>query len=269
MNDIAQATLADALQHYRTYYIPNNAFVVAVGDFDSAALTEQIGAAFGPISRGGTPPPVLAVEPPQHGTRRAELKREAQLPFVAMAHHVPNLRSADAGALEVLAATLSGGESARLHQELVYRLRLAREAGASYDYTSLDPSLFTVYAQPLPGQSAAGVESALDREIERARTTPPTPRELEKAKNGMEAQFVFAQDSLFYQAMLLGQYEVAGDWRRLDEYLPAIRAVTADDVARVARTYLNRDNRTVGVLIPDPPVSKPGGADQVPHGPIS
>jgi len=205
MNDIAQATLAEALQHYRTYYIPNNAFVVAVGDFDSAALTEQISAAFGPISRGGTPPPVLAVEPPQHGTRRAELKREAQLPFVAMAHHVPNLRSADAGALEVLAATLSGGESARLHQELVYRLRLAREAGASYDYTSLDPSLFTVYAQPLPGQSAAGVESALDREIERARTTPPTPRELEKAKNGMEAQFVFAQDSLFYQAMLLGK----------------------------------------------------------------
>jgi zinc protease len=67
----------------------------------------------------------------------------------------------------------------------------------------------------------------------------------------MEAQFVFAQDSLFYQAMLLGQYEVAGDWRRIDEYLPAIRAVTADDVVRVARTYLNRDNRTVGVLIPD------------------
>jgi hypothetical protein len=76
MNDIAQATLADALQHYRTYYIPNNAFVVAVGDFDSAALTEQISAAFGPISRGDTPPPVLAVEPPQHGTRRAELKRK-------------------------------------------------------------------------------------------------------------------------------------------------------------------------------------------------
>jgi zinc protease len=245
MNDIAQATLADALQHYRTYYIPNNAFVVAVGDFDSAALTEQISAAFGPISSGGTPPPVLAVEPPQHGTRRTELKREAQLPFVAMAHHVPNLRSADAGALEVLAATLSGGESARLHQELVYRLRLAREAGASYDYTSLDPSLFTVYAQPLPGQSAAGVESALDREIERARTTPPTPRELEKAKNGMEAQFVFAQDSLFYQAMLLGQYEVAGEWRRLDDLLIARGCRRRGEGGR---TYLNRDNRTVGVL---------------------
>ncbi len=269
MSDIAQTTLADALQHHRTYYIPNNAFAVAVGDFDSAALTKQVSESFASIPAGAVPPTVRAVEPPQHGSRRVELKREAQLPFVAMSHHVPNLTNPDAAALEVLAGTLAGGDSARLHQELVYRLRLARDAGASYDYTSLDPNLFTVYAQPLPGQSAATVEAALAREIERARTTPPTARELEKAKNGMESQFVFAQDSLFYQAMLLGQYETAGDWRHLDEYLPAIRAVTAEDVRRVANTYLDAKNRTVGVLIPDPPVGKPGGADQVPHGPIS
>jgi zinc protease len=269
MSDIAQATLADALQHYRTYYVPNNAFIVAVGDFDTATLTQQVSGAFGSTPAGPPPPPVLAVEPPQHGERRVVLKREAQLPFVAMAHHVPNLRSDDTGALEVLAAVLAGGESARLHQQLVYQLRLAREAGASYEATSIDPTLFTVYAQPLPGQSATAIETALDREIERLRTAPPTARELDKAKNGIEAQFVFAQDSLFYQAMLLGEYEVAGDWRRLDDYLPAVRAVTAADVMRAARTYLGRDNRTTAVLVPDPPVRKPTGADQVPHGPVS
>ena len=117
MSDIAQATLADALQHYRTYYIPNNAFVVAVGDFDTTALTAQIGEAFGSDRRAARRHrPVRAIEPAQHGARRVELKREAQLPFVAMAHHVPNLRSGDAAALEVLAAILSGGDSARLHQ---------------------------------------------------------------------------------------------------------------------------------------------------------
>jgi zinc protease len=268
MSDIAQTTLADALQHYRTYYIPNNAFIVAVGDFDGGALSRQVAEAFGSIASGLPPPVVRAVEPPQHGARRVELKREAQLPFVAMSHHVPNLRAADAAALEVLAAILSGGDSARLHRQLVYRLRLARDAGASYDYTAIDPGLFTAYAQPLPGQAAAKVEAALREELERAATTAPSPRELEKAKNGIEAQFVFAQDSLFYQAMQLGQYEVAGDWRRIDDYLPAVRKVTADDVRNAARTYLNAENRTTAVLIPDPPVSAPTGAEPMPQGAI-
>lgn len=268
MSDIGQATLADALQHYRTYYIPNNAFIVAVGDFDSAALTAQVSEAFGPIPSAVPPPAVRAIEPQQQGGRRVELKRGAQLPFVALAHHAPNLLGTDAAALEVLATILSGGDSARLHRELVYRLRLARDAGASYDYTAIDPGLFTVYAQPLPGQSAATVESALDRELRRAGETPPTPRELEKAKNGIESHFVFAQDSMFYQAMLLGQYEVSGDWRRIDDYLPRLRAVSPEDVLRVARVYLTPENRTTAVLIPDPAVAPQPGADQIPTGPI-
>jgi zinc protease len=268
MSDVAQTTVADALQHYRTYYIPNNAFVVAVGDFDTAALRERVTAAFAPVASRQPPPPVRAIEPPQRGARRVELRRPAQLPFVAMAHHVPNLRSADAAALEVLETILSGGDSARLHQSLVYRQRLARDAGASYDYTPIDPGLFTVYAQPLPRQSAAAVEAALLHEIERAATAPPSARELAKAKNGIEAHFLFAQDSLFYQAMQLGEYEVAGDWRRIDDYLPGVRAVTAADVLRVANTYLRPENRTTAVLIPDPPVSALPGADHVPSGPI-
>ena len=264
MSDIAQTTLDDALAHYKMYYAPNNAFIVAVGAFDSAALTAQIAAAFGSIPSRPPPPRVRAIEPVQQGGRRVEVKRPAQLPFVALAHHVPNLRSPDAGALEVLSSVLAGGDSARLHAQLVYRDRLARSAGAEFDYTSLDPGLFTVYAQPLPGKSADAAEAALRRELERVRHEPPTPRELEKAKNGIEASFVFAQDSLFYQAMLLGMYEVAGDWRRIDDYLPAVRAVTGADVLRVARTYLRPENRTTAVLVPDPPVAGPLGAAGAP-----
>ena len=269
MSDISQATVGDALQHYRTYYIPNNAFIVVVGDFDTTALIKQITDAFGDTPIGPPPPAVRAVEPVQHGERRVELRREAQLPYVAMAYHVPNLNSPAAAALEVLGAILSGGESARLHRELVYRQRLAREAGASYDYTSIDPGLFTAYAQPLPGQSEAAVEAALTRELERAAAEPPTAHELEKAKNGIEADFIFGQDSLFYQAMLLGEYEVASGWRRIDEYLPAVRAVTAADVLRVAQTYLRPTNRTTAVLIPDPPVSGPSAPQAHPHGAIN
>lgn len=258
-SDIAQATLADVLAYHATYYVPNNAFVVAVGDFDSAALTRQVEAAFGDIERGPLPPPVRAIEPPQQGARRVELERPAQLPFVAMAYHVPNLLSPDAAALEVLASVLAGGDSARLHDALVYRGRLARSAGASYDYTSIDPGLFTVYAQPLPGRSAAQAEAALERELERVRREPPGARELEKAKNGIESGFVFAQDSLFYQGMLLGQYEAAGGWRHIDDYLPGVRGVTAADVRRVAQAYLSPTNRTTAVLIPNPPIEGPVG----------
>ena len=171
----------------------------------------------------------------------------------------PRRNSADASALEVLSAILAGGDSARLHDELVYRSRLARSVGVSYDYTSIDPGLFTIYAQPLPDRSSAQSESALSREIERVRREPPSDRELEKAKNGIESSFVFAQDSLFYQGMLLGEYELAGDWRRIDDYLPGVRAVTAEDVRRVAQAYLSPSNCTTAVLIPDPPIAGPAG----------
>lgn len=268
MSDIGQATLADAMAHYRTYYVPNNAFIVAVGDFDSAALREQIANAFGALPMGADPPPVRAMEPVQQGERRVEVKRPAQLPFVALSHHVPNLRSPDAAALDVLATVLSGGDSARLHSQLVYRDRLALSAGAEYDYTSLDPGLFTVYAQPLPGKTATATEAALVREIERIRREPPTARELEKAKNGIEAEYIFAQDSLFYQGMLLGDHEVAGDWRTIDDYLPAVRKVTAADVQRVATVYLRAENRTTAVLIPDPPIAGPLPGAAPPSGPL-
>ena len=256
MEDIRQATLRDAEQYFHTYYRPNNAVVIAVGDFDSAKLSAEIAKEFGSIPAGDAPPAVRAIEPAQQGERSVVLRREAQLPFIGIAYHVPNLRSSDAAAIEVLAEVLSGGKSARLYDELVYRRRLARDVGADSDYTSVDPGTFTLYAQPLPGKKVAEVQKALLDEVKKIQDKAPQARELEKARNAIEASFVFAQDSLFYQGLLLGQYEMAGDWKLIDKYLPAIRAVTPEDVRRVAASYLTADNRTVGVLEPLP--SAPG-----------
>lgn len=252
MSDLRQATREDALAYYRLHYTPANAFLVVVGDFDSAALLAQIQAEFGPLTNTATPPPVRAVEPQQQGERRTVLRRPAQLPFVALAYHAPNVTSSDAAALEVLAALLGNGKSSRLHQQLVYERRMALDVGASFDLTSVDPGLFFVYGQPLPGKAVAALEKELLAEIEAMKTKPITERELRKAKNGLAASAVLAQDSLFYQAMMLGQYEMTGDWKRIDAYLPAVEAVTADDVRNAARTYLTTDNRTVGTLEPLP-----------------
>jgi zinc protease len=258
MSDLEQATREDALAYYRTYYTPNNAFVVCVGDFAGDALLQQLDQAFASVPQGSAVPPVRAVEPPQQGERRAVLKREAQLPFVAMGFHVPTLKSADGPVLEVLSAVLSGGKSARLYQQLVYQKRLARDVGASYELTSLDPGLFMLYAQPLPGKTAATLEKELIAQVDRLQAQPVGDRELEKAKNGLEAAFVLGQDSIFYQGLLLGEYEVAGDWRLVDKYVPSVRDVTADDIKRIASVYLTATNRTVAVLDPLPiPPGKP------------
>jgi zinc protease len=258
MDDIRQATREDALAYYRTYYTPGNAFIVCVGDFSADGVFAQIEKAFASVPNGSAPPPVRAVEPQQQGERRAVLRRAAQLPFVADAYHVPNLKSADAPALEVLSAILSSGKSARLHKDLVYEKRLAREDGASYELTSVDPSLFFIYAQPLPGKLPGTVEHELLAQVEVLRHTLVGERELTKAKNGLEAAFVLGQDSAFNQGMVLGQYEVAGDWRQVDNYIPSIRAVRAEDLRRVVQEYLTAANRTAVTLEPLPaPAGRP------------
>jgi zinc protease len=252
MNDLKQATRQDAMEHYRTYYNPGNAVVVCAGDFSADALTAQLQTAFAALPAGNPPPAVRAVEPEQQGENRTVLRREAQLPFVAVAYHVPNFKSKDGAVLEVLSAVLAGGKSARLHQQLVYEKRLARDVGASYELTSVDPGLFLLYAQPLPGKLVATVERELTAQVERLQHTPLSERELTKAKNGLAAAFVLGQDSLFYQGMLLGQYEMAGDWHLLDSYLPSVQAVTPDDIMRVASSYFTPRNRSVGTLEPLP-----------------
>jgi zinc protease len=145
---------------------------------------------------------------------------------------------------------LAGGRSSRLHHELVYQKRLVRSVDADYSSVSIDPMGFSIYAQLLPSADPANVEREIDRQLDRVKSALVSERELQKAKNQIEAAFVFAQDSIFGQAMKIGQYEVAGGWRLIDGYLDGIRKVNRDDIQRVAKQYLDRDRRTVGTLIP-------------------
>jgi zinc protease len=253
MEDLARLSLDDVQAYYHTYYNPANAFVVAVGDFQVSELLPRIEQAFGDHPKGIEPDQQIGIDPPQSGERRIILKRVAQLPSLAMGYHVPNLREPDSYVLEVIAAILSQGQSSRLYQSLVREKRLAFEASADYSLLSRDPDLFLLSAMPLPGKGVAEVEQAIDHELARLQGEPFPERELEKAKNQLEAAFVMGQDSLFAQAMLFAQYEIALSWRAIDDYLPAIRRVSPEDIQRVARRYLIPDNRTVGVLLPLPP----------------
>jgi zinc protease len=259
VQDVERLTAADLRAWYDTYYRPNNAVLVAVGDFGAPALLEKIRLRFGEIPRGADPPQPAVLEPPQHGERRVWLRKEAQLPVVLVGYPAPNHRSGDAYALEVLSTILSGGRTSRLYRRLVHDERLALEAGGEYSRLAADPDTFTFYATVLPGRTAEDTERALMAEVERLRTEPVSDEELQRAKNQLEAAYLFGQDSVEARAATLARHELVGGWRLRDAYLPGIRAVTGEDVRRVADRYFVPERRTTAILVP---VAPPGSASR-------
>ena len=252
MEDIKRITPAEIRAFYRTYYIPNNAMVVAVGAFQAPAALEKIRRSFGRIPRGRTPAPVLAVEPPQNGERRVTVRKEAELPIVYLGWHVPNQRSDDAPALEVLSTILSGGRASRLYRDLVYQRQLALEAGGDYSYFSIDPNLFWFWATPMPGQTPETLEAELSKHMERLKAEPVTDEELARAKNQIESAFVFQEDSVHRRAALLARFELIGGYALKDSFITKIRAVTVADLTRVAGVWFAPERKSVGVLLPKP-----------------
>src|SRR5467141_623520 len=235
MEDIKRITPAEIRAFYQTYYLPNNAMVVAVGAFQAPAALEKIRRSFGRIPRGRTPPPVLAVEPPQNGERRVTVRKEAELPIVYLGWHVPSQRSNDAPPLELLSTILSGGRASRLYRDLVYQRQLALEAGGDYSYFSIDPNLFWFWATPMPGQTPETLEAELSKHMERLKAEPVTEEELGRAKNQIEAALVYQDDSIHQRASLLARFELIGGFALKESFMAKIRAVTSADLTRVAR----------------------------------
>ena len=252
MDDIKRITPEEIRAFYKTYYVPNNAIVVAAGAFRADDVLEKIKRRFGRIPRGKVPPPMLAVEPTPNGERRVIVKRQAELPIVYMAWHVPNYQSDDSVALELLSTILSGGRASRLYRDLVYQRQLALEAGGDNSYFSIDPSLFWFWATPMPGQTPEKLETELSAHIERLKKEPVTDEEMARAKNQIEAAFVYQDDSIHQRASLLARFELIGGYAMKDSFLAKIRAVTAADLTRVARTWFDPDKKVVGVLLPKP-----------------
>ena len=264
MADLARLTLEDVTVYHRTYYNPANAFLVVVGDFKKEVLLPQLEKSFGVYEKTVPPDQDKDIDPVQTGERRLVVKKEARLPSLVMGYHAPNLSDPDSYVLEVIAAILSGGKSSRFYRSLVQEKQLVLEADAENSLLSRDPSLFYLSTTPLPGKPVAEVEEAIDQEIERLQKEPLGKQELEKVKNQLEANFVFGQDSLFFQAMILARYEIVRSWRAIDDYLPSIQAVTPEDILRVANRCLVRENRTVGILMPLPPEKGKQGSEARP-----
>ncbi|MBI5775809.1 MAG: insulinase family protein [Nitrospirae bacterium] len=251
--DLNAMTRVDLKRHYDTYYVPNNATLIVVGDIKAAKLLPVIKRFFEPIPKRPLPPQLVTAEPEQKGERRIVVKRDAQLPFVMIGYRTPNYSSDDAYALTLLESILSHGKSSRLYRSLVYEQKLALAVGAEYSLLQTDPDLLYCFAVVAPGQKTEQVERGVYAEIQKLQQEAPSEQELQRAKNQVEAAYIFGQDSNFRQAMLFGQAETTGaGWRQVEEFVKKLRDVKADDVTRVAQKYLVEDGRTVGILIPTP-----------------
>lgn len=275
MNDLENMTAEDAREWYRNWYAPNNATLVVVGDIKTDEVLKLAKQYFGPIKARKLPERKPQVEPAQLGERRALVKAPGKLPYLAMGFHAPALpfkpdqadTSWEPYALEVLAGVLSGNDSARLNQKLVRETALASDVGAGYDTTSRGlHSLFELVGTPSEGKTVAELETALLAQIELIKTGGVTQKELDRVKASVIAADVYQRDSMFYQAMQLGQLETMGyPWMLIKEYPEKLKAVTSEQVQAVAKKYLTKDNMTVVTLDPQPidPNAKPQGKPHV------
>lgn len=271
MNDLENMTYEDALEWYQTWYAPNNATIVVVGDVNAKAVFKLAKQYFGPLKAKKLPMRKPQVEPTQIGERRIVVKAPAKLPYLLIGFHTPAIVDVqndwEPYALEVLAGVLSGNAASRLNQSLVRTSKVAVNADAGYSmFNRGQQSLFELDATPSEGVTVSELENKLFDEIEKIKTAGVTETELARVKAGVIAGEVYQRDSMFYQGMKIGTVESIGfSWKTLADYPIKVRAVTAEQVQAVAKKYLVKDNMTVATLDPQPidPNAKPKGKPHV------
>jgi len=260
MNDLENMTVDDAQEWYDRWYAPNNAVLVVVGDVDPKEVFSLAQKYYGEIK--SRPIASLALRKPQTevtqaGIKRLQVKAPAQMPYLVMGYHAPVLHDANADwepyALEMLVGVLDGNESARLNKELVRDQQIASSINAEYDATGRGPGMFFLSGTPSEGRSVAELEGALRNEIKRLISAGVTEKELRRVRAQVVSGHVFQLDSMFYQAMQIGQLESVGlSYRDLDTIIKKLQTVTAKQIREVAIKYLIDDSLTVAILDPQP-----------------
>jgi predicted Zn-dependent peptidase len=248
MRDLEAMSRRDVEAYYRRYYGPSNAVVAVVGDVDPETVERWARRYFAAIPPGESPPPVLVEEPPQGAERRITVAWDAE-PRLRIGWHVGASLDADAPALAMLSAVLSGGRTTRLQRRLVTVDRIATAVSTSMGPGERYPGLFFVDAVPRSPHTTDDLERAVYEEIARIAAEGPSAAELVRVRNQIEASNVRRIDSNLGLAFQLADSEsLTGDWRSTFRQAARLREVSAADVRRVAAAYLTEENRTVAVL---------------------
>ena len=248
-SDIDNWSLEDLKQYHKTYYAPNNAVVVIAGDVTVKQVKRLAKQYFEPIPAQPAPKKVHTVEPEQKGERRVYLqKKSVTTPNIMMAFHVPETQHQDYYALEILNDILSEGDSSRLQKSLINEQQVASSI-FSYQPQSIDPNLFYIYGVSAKDVSAEQLEKAIIAELNNIMKNGVTEQELQKVKNTKLVNFYRQMATINGKANTIGSYEMYfGDYKKLFSAPNEYSKVTIADVQKVAKTYLKKANRTVGIL---------------------
>lgn len=251
MDDLNAASVKDVADFFKTYYAPNNAVLSLVGDFKPDEAMRLIRKYFEPIPRQPDPPRVDLKEPAQTAERREAISDPlARLPHAFIVYKTVPGNTPDQYALEVLASVLFGGDSSRLYQKLNKELELVAGIGGAAEERIGTGSL-RISATLRAGREVKDMEAALYEELERVKREPIAAWELEKAKNATRYGYFSAIRGTQSRAMMLGSFTIKfGDPNLINTRMSKIEAVTAADVQRVARKYLEAKNRTVLITMP-------------------
>jgi len=247
IEDLEAATVADAQSFHKTFYRPDNATLIVVGDFEQKQFDAWVDKYFNRIEKpSGTIPRVTAIEPARTAEKRRTVKApNVPLPAVAITYLAPDSKSKDIAALKIAQAILSGGESSRLYQNLVYEQQIAQEASFGVD-ERVDKGLLTFTAVMASGKTPEMGEKSLLAELKKIQNAPVSAKELEKAKNSIVADALRGLETNRGKAFAIGNgviYE--NDPNAVNTELKQLQSVTAADVQRVMKQYFADNNRVV------------------------
>jgi zinc protease len=251
MKDLEAASVEDVRDFYRTYYVPSNATLALVGDFDSAQAMELITRYLGRVPKAEREVPRdIPKEPPQTREKRVTLQQPWPLPAVVVAYHITNDGNPDSYPLHIAAKLLSDGQTSRIYQKLVYEKQLAVAAFGSANLIE-DPNLFYAVAIVQPGKSPQEVTDALIAELDRLKNEPISEHELQRTKNQFARDYILGRESNQQKAQTLAHALVIhNDIKTADGEFDIFQNITIGDVQRVARTYFRPENRLVLTLMP-------------------
>jgi zinc protease len=250
MEDLEAASIADVRDWYRTYYVPNNATLALVGDFNTKDAIALVQKYLGRVPKGKPVPRDIPKEPAPTHERRVTLQQPWPLPAVVVAHHITYDGNPDSYPLHIAAKVLSDGQSSRIYQRLVYDKQMCVAAFGSANLIE-DPNLFYVVGIVQPGHTTDEVAAALIAELDRLKSEPISERELQRTKNQFARDYILGRESDKDKALQLGHAVVIHhDIKTADGEFDIFQGITTADVQRVARTYFTPENRTVLMIMP-------------------
>jgi zinc protease len=251
MEDLEAASIEDVREFFETYYVPENATLVLVGDFDPVQAKLLVGQYLGRVPKARQPVPRdIAKEPAQTKERRVTVEAPWPLPAVVVAHHVTFDGNPDSYPLHIASKVLSDGQSSRIYRKLVYEQQLAVAAFGGANLIE-DPNLFYTVAIVQPGHTPEEAATALIAELDRLKAEPISDHELQRTKNQFARDYILGRESNQQKALQLAHAVVIHhDITTADGEFEIFQNITAADVQRVARTYFTPENRLVLTVMP-------------------